>query len=38
MGLDEVENVTCKYWFDLGFSILISNWLCFPFLGWGVVL
>lgn len=38
MGLDEVENVTCKYSFDLGFSILISNLLCFPLLGWGVVL
>lgn len=35
VGLDGVENVMCKYWFGLIFSILISNWLCFLFLGWG---
>lgn len=26
VGLDGVENVMCKYWFGLIFSILISNW------------
>lgn len=34
MGLDGVENIMCKYWFGLIFSILISNW-CFLFWGWG---
>lgn len=34
MGLDGVENVTCKYWFGSVFSILLGNWL-FSFLGWG---
>lgn len=35
MGLDGVENVMCKYWFGLVFSILISNW-CFLFGGGGI--
>lgn len=35
VGLDGVENVTCKYWFGLIFSILLGNWLCFLFWGGG---
>ena len=31
VGLDGVENVMCKYWFGLVFSILISNGCVFFF-------
>lgn len=37
VGLDGVENVACKYWFGLIFSVLLGNWFCFLLGGGGRV-